>query len=147
MGINLSKYKTLSFSLSAAITGLAGALYAHQVAYISPEQFSLLVSIELITIVIIGGVGFLHGAVLGAAFIILLPQLMAILKDFLPAAIAGSGLQTMAFGVILIAFIIFEPMGIYGVWIKIRTWFELFPFYRKGMFRRQRNYMKTERLQ
>jgi branched-chain amino acid transport system permease protein len=47
---------------------------------------------------------------------------------------------------ILIAFILFEPMGIYGRWLKIRTWFELFPFYRKDMFKRQKSYLKTERL-
>ena len=74
IGINLAYYKTISFALSAALTGVGGALYAHKVGFISPEQFTLIQSIELVTIVIIGGVGSLHGAVLGAAFIILLPQ-------------------------------------------------------------------------
>ncbi len=147
MGVNLAKYKTLSFALSAGLTGIGGALYAHKVSFISPEQFTLLVSIELVTLVILGGVGSLHGAVLGAAFIIVLPQLIAIVKDYLPAAVAGAaGLQSTVFGLVLIGFIIFEPMGLYGRWLKIRTWFELFPFYRKGMFRRQKTYMKSERL-
>lgn len=147
MGVNLAKYKTLSFALSAALTGIGGALYAHKVSFISPEQFTLLVSIELVTLVILGGVGSLHGAVFGAAFIIVLPQLIAIAKDTLPAGMAGAaGLQSTVFGLVLIAFIIFEPMGLYGRWLKMRTWFELFPFYRKGMFRRQKTYMKSERL-
>lgn len=147
MGVNLAKYKTLSFALSAALTGIGGALYAHKVSFISPEQFTLLVSIELVTLVILGGVGSLHGAVFGAAFIIVLPQLIAIAKDYLPAGMAGAaGLQSTVFGLVLIAFIIFEPMGLYGRWLKMRTWFELFPFYRKGMFRRQKTYMKSERL-
>jgi branched-chain amino acid transport system permease protein len=147
MGVNLARYKTLSFALSAALTGVGGALYAHKVSFISPEQFTLLVSIELVTLVILGGVGSLHGAVFGAAFIIVLPQLIAIAKDYLPAAVAGAaGLQSTVFGLVLIGFIIFEPMGLYGRWLKIRTWFELFPFYRKGMFRRQKTYMKSERL-
>ena len=147
MGVNLARYKTLSFALSAALTGVGGALYAHKVSFISPEQFTLLVSIELVTLVILGGVGSLHGAVFGAAFIIVLPQLIAIVKDYLPAAVAGAaGLQSTVFGLVLIGFIIFEPMGLYGRWLKIRTWFELFPFYRKGMFRRQKTYMKSERL-
>lgn len=147
MGVNLARYKTLSFALSAALTGVGGALYAHKVSFISPEQFTLLVSIELVTLVILGGVGSLHGAVFGAAFIIVLPQLIAIVKDYLPAAVAGAaGLQSTVFGLVLIGFIIFEPMGLYGRWLKIRTWFELFPFYRKGMFRRQKSYMKSERL-
>ncbi|MSP96224.1 MAG: branched-chain amino acid ABC transporter permease [Betaproteobacteria bacterium] len=146
MGVNLAKYKTLSFAISAALTGIGGALYAHKVTFISPEQFTLLQSIELVTIVILGGVGFLHGAVLGAAFLIVLPQLISIAKDYLPGSIAGSGLQAIAFGLVLIGFIVFEPLGLYGRWLKVRTWFELFPFYRKGMFRRQKSYMKSERL-
>lgn len=146
MGVNLATYKTLSFALSAALTGIAGALYAHKVAFISPEQFTLLQSIELVIIVILGGVGFLHGAVLGAAFLIVLPQLISLAKDYLPSNVASSGLQAVAFGLVLIVFIIFEPLGLYGRWLKVRTWFELFPFYRRGMFRRQKSYMKSERL-
>jgi len=52
----------------------------------------------------------------------------------------------VVFGLILIGFIIFEPYGIYGRWLKIRTWFDVFPFYRRGTFRRQRNYLRSERL-
>ena len=146
MGVNLATYKTMSFALSAALTGIAGALYAHKVTFISPEQFTLIASIELVTIVILGGVGFLHGAVLGAAFLIVLPQLISLAKDYLPSNVAGSGLQAVVFGLVLIVFIIFEPLGLYGRWLKIRTWFELFPFYRRGMFKRQKSYMKSERL-
>ena len=146
MGVNPATYKTMSFALSAALTGIAGALYAHKVTFISPEQFTLIASIELVTIVILGGVGFIHGAVLGAAFLIVLPQLISIAKDYLPSNIAGSGLQAVVFGTVLIVFIIFEPLGLYGRWLKVRTWFELFPFYRRGMFRRQKSYMKSERL-
>jgi branched-chain amino acid transport system permease protein len=146
LGVNLAKYKTLSFAFSAALTGIGGALYAHKIAFISPEQFTLFQSIELITIVILGGIGFLHGAVLGAVFIIVLPQVLAIAKGWLPEGMAPGGLQAVVFGLILILFIIFEPLGLYGRWLKIRTYFELFPFYRRGMFRRQKSYMKSERL-
>ena len=146
MGVNLATYKTMSFALSAALTGIAGALYAHKVTFISPEQFTLIASIELVTIVILGGVGFIHGAVLGAGFLIVLPQLISLAKDYLPSNVAGAGLQSVVFGLVLIVFIIFEPLGLYGRWLKVRTWFELFPFYRRGMFRRQKSYMKSERL-
>jgi branched-chain amino acid transport system permease protein len=146
MGVNLAKYKTMSFAFSAALTGVGGALYAHKLAFISPEQFTLVQSIELITIVILGGIGFLHGAVLGSVFIIVLPQLISLAKDWLPEGTAPSGLQQVVFGLILILFIIFEPLGLYGRWLKIRTYFELFPFYRRGMFKRQKSYMKSERL-
>lgn len=146
MGVHLAKYKTIAFSFSAALTGIGGALYAHKLAFISPEQFTLFQSIELITIVILGGIGFLHGAVLGATFIIVLPQLISIAKGWLPEGAVPAGMQAVVFGVILILVIIFEPLGLYGRWLKIRTWFELFPFYRRGMFRRQKSYMKSERL-
>ena len=146
MGVNLATYKTMSFALSAGLTGIAGALYAHKISFISPEQFTLIASIELVTIVILGGVGFIHGAVLGAGFLIVLPQLISIAKDYLPSGVSGAGLQSVVFGLVLIVFIIFEPLGLYGRWLKVRTWFELFPFYRRGMFRRQKSYMKSERL-
>ena len=146
LGVNLARYKTLSFAFSAALTGVGGALYAHKLAFISPEQFTLFQSIELITIVILGGIGFLHGAVLGSVFIIALPQAISLAKDWLPEGTVPSGLQAVVFGLVLILFIIFEPLGLYGRWLKIRTYFELFPFYRRGMFRRQKSYMKSERL-
>src|SRR4029079_15289455 len=97
VGINLAYYKTMSFALSAALTGVGGALYAHKVGFISPEQFTLIQSIELVTIVIIGGVGSLHGAVLGAAFIITLPQAISIAKDSLAAAGLPTGGVSVAF--------------------------------------------------
>jgi branched-chain amino acid transport system permease protein len=146
MGINLARYKTMSFALSAALTGVGGALYAHKVGFISPEQFTLVQSIELVTIVIIGGVGSLHGAVLGAAFIIMLPQGISIAKGWLPDTVPQAGLQSVVFGLILVGFIIFEPYGLYGRWLKIRTYFDVFPFYRRGTFRRQRSYLRSERL-
>ena len=147
MGIHLAKYKTISFAISAALTGIAGALYGHKLQFITPEQFNLLVSIEMTTLVFIGGLGSFHGAVFGAIFIISLPQVIVLLKDYLPAAIGQqTGLQPTIFGLILIGFLIFEPLGIYGRWVKIRTYFALFPFYRRGMFRRQKTYMKSDRL-
>ena len=146
LGVNLARYKTMSFALSAALTGVGGALYAHKVGFISPEQFTLVQSIELVTIVIMGGVGSLHGAVLGAAFIIMLPQGISIAKGWLPDAIPQAGLQSVVFGLILVGFIIFEPYGLYGRWLKIRAYFDVFPFYRRGTFRRQRSYLRSERL-
>jgi branched-chain amino acid transport system permease protein len=147
MGVNLARYKTMSFAISAAITGLAGALYAHQIKFISPEQFTLFVSIEFLMMVVIGGMGSLHGAVFGAIFIIVLPQMIALSKDFLPAIVAEqTGLKTTIFGLIMIFFVLFEPLGIYGRWVKIRTYFSLFPMYKKDMFKRQKAYQKSERV-
>ena len=147
MGIHLARYKTIAFALSAAITGIAGALYAHKLRFISPEQFTFLQSIELLIILVVGGIGSIYGAIFGAAFWIAVQQFIVLAKDWLPPAIGQqTGLQPTVFGLILIAFVLFEPMGLYGRWLKIRTFFQLFPFYRKGLFRRQKSYMKSERL-
>ena len=114
---------------------------------LSPEQFSIVQSIDLLLLVVIGGLGSVHGAFLGAIFIITMPQLISLSKDFLPAAIGqATGLQAVVFGAVLIAFVLFEPLGMYGRWLKIRTYLELFPLYRQGMFKRQRSFQKSERV-
>lgn len=147
MGVNLARYKTLSFALSAALAGIGGALYAHKLQFISPDQFNIIQSVDLLLMVVIGGLGSVHGAFLGAAFLISMPQLIALSKDYLPEAIGQApGLQSVVYGAVLIAFVLFEPLGLYGRWLKVRTWLELFPFYRKGMFKRQKSFQKSDRL-
>ncbi len=147
MGIHLARYKSLSFAISAALAGLGGALYAHKMQFISPDQFSIVQSVDLLLMVVIGGLGSMHGAFFGAAFLIGMPQLIALVKDYLPTAIGqASGLQGVVYGLVLIAFVMLEPMGLYGRWLKVRTWLELYPFYRRGMFRRQKSFQKSERL-
>ncbi|MEO8296882.1 MAG: branched-chain amino acid ABC transporter permease [Burkholderiales bacterium] len=147
MGVNLARYKTRSFAISAGMTGLAGVLYAHQIKFLGPDQFTLLVSIEFLMMIVIGGMGSLHGAVLGAVFVIALPEVINLAKGVLPAYIAEqTGLNATVFGVVTVLFVLLEPRGLYGRWVKIRTWFSLFPAYRKGMFKRQKSYTKSERL-
>jgi branched-chain amino acid transport system permease protein len=147
MGINLARYKTMSFAISAALAGVAGALYAHKLRFISPEQFNILQSIDLLLMVVIGGLGSVHGAFLGAIFLISMPQLIALSKDHLPTFIGQApGLQGLVYGLVLIGFVLFEPMGLYGRWLKIRTYLQSFPFYRKGMFKRQKSFQKSDRL-
>jgi hypothetical protein len=81
--------------------------------------------------IVIGGLGSVHGAFLGAMFLISMPQLIALGKDYLPEAIGQApGLQAVVYGLVLIAFVLFEPLGLYGRWLKVRTWLQLFPFYR-----------------
>ena len=147
MGIHLARYKTLSFSLSAALAGIGGALYAHKLQFISPDQFNILQSIDLLLMIVIGGLGSVHGAFLGAIFLISMPQLISLGKDWLPDSIGQSpGLQAVVYGAVLIAFVLFEPMGLYGRWLKVRTWLQMFPFYRKGLFKRQKSFQKSDRL-
>jgi branched-chain amino acid transport system permease protein len=97
--------------------------------------------------IVIGGLGSVHGAFLGAIFLITMPQLISMVKDYLPAVVGQApGLQGLVYGLVLIAFVLFEPMGLYGRWLKVRTYFEMFPFYRKGMFKRQKSFQKSDRL-
>jgi branched-chain amino acid transport system permease protein len=170
MGIDLARYKVKSFAISAAITGLAGTLYAHKLSFISPEMFTLLLSIEFIMVIIIGGAFGLHGAILGAIFIVMVDPLLTMLKDDVPGYIAslsrgfGSsqeaarhlqdrlyaifsapGLKGAIYGLIIILFVLFEPLGLYGRWLKLKLYFQLFPLYKRATFRRQKTYVKSER--
>ena len=87
-------------------------------------------------------------AVIGYGSTGLLPQAIAIAKDHLPPAIGEMpGLEPGLFGVIMVLFIIFEPMGLYGRWVKLKLFFQMFPLYRKATFKRQKTYLKTERVQ
>ena len=147
MGINLARTKTLAFALSAAFTGLAGGLFAHRLSYLAPDAFTLITSIQLLLMVVVGGVGSLHGVIFGAIFIGLLPQGIAIFRDAAPVAIAQiPGLEPAIFGLILILFLIYEPLGLYGRWRKIRLFFEEFPLYRRATYKRQKAFLRTERL-
>jgi branched-chain amino acid transport system permease protein len=147
LGINVAKTKTLAFGLSCGITGLAGALMGHFLGFFNYEAFSIFISINLLLVVTIGGLGFIQGAFLGAILITAVPQFLSIMRDVSGVDTSGyPGLETVVFALILIGFIIYEPMGLYGRWLKTRTFFDLFPLYRRDMFRRQKSYLKTERM-
>src|SRR5436305_10475119 len=170
MGINVSLYKVKSFAISAAIAGFAGCLFAHKLSFISPEMFTLQLSIEFIIVIIIGGAFSLHGAVLGAIFVVMVDPFLTFLKDDMPAALASAaaafgasaqqashiqdsvapfasanGLKGAIYGIIIILFVLFEPLGLYGRWLKIKLFFQLFPLYKRASFKRQKIYVKSER--
>ncbi|MDA0791135.1 MAG: branched-chain amino acid ABC transporter permease [Proteobacteria bacterium] len=147
VGIHLAYTKTLAFAISAGFTGLAGSLLAHRIGYLAPDSFTLITSIQLLIMVVVGGLGSLHGVIFGAIFIGFLPQAIALGRDTLPASIAQiPGLEPGIFGLILVLFLIYEPLGIYGRWVKVRSYFEQFPLYRKATHRRQKSYLRTERM-
>ncbi len=147
MGINVALYKTIAFAISAGITGLAGALFAHYVNFLAPDSFDILLSVQFLTIVFVGGIGSLHGVIFGALFVRLLPQAIAIARDYLPGQIAHMpGLEPSIFGLILVLVILFEPAGIYGRWLKTKAFFQTFPLHRRAAFRRQRTYTRSERV-
>jgi len=147
LGINVEWVKIQSFGVSAAITGLAGILLAHHLTYLSPEVFGVLESLKLMLMIVVGGLGSILGAIFGAILVSVLPILISFLKDVLPPVIGQqAGLEPLLFGLIIVLFILFEPLGIYGRWVKLRFFFESFPYYRKSSFVRQKSYLKTERM-
>lgn len=137
MGINLTKYRTLSFGLAAFFAGVGGALYAHYNQVVSNEGFGIDRSIIFLAMIIIGGIGSIMGTLLGTAFMVLLPESM----EWLSAALSGSVidqalglknniafLREMAIGVIIIIFLIFEPDGLAHRWRQIKAYWKLYPF-------------------
>jgi len=116
-GIGLARYKTLAFVLSAGIAGLAGALYGPLVGYITPESFNLLLSIKFLLMIIVGGLGFLPGALLGAGFITGLDLVLATFRAW----------SQLAFGAVVIAVMMLEPAGLYGRWLKIKRFWKTWP--------------------
>lgn len=147
LGVNVEWVKIQSFGVSAAITGLAGALLAHHLTYLAPDVFGVLESLKLMLMIVVGGLGSILGAILGAVFISILPVALSFLKDVLPPSVGQTaGLEPLLFGLIIVLVIVFEPLGIYGRWMKLRFFFETFPYYRKSSFVRQKTYLKTERM-
>jgi branched-chain amino acid transport system permease protein len=168
IGINLAFYKVVAFGYSAAMMGVAGALFAHKVGFLAPDIFTVLLSIQFLLMVVVGGLGSLHGAIFGAIFVALLPVAISTMRDSAPDwlgqvfsvfgkevgfAVSAAvdrfvkqpGLEPGIFGLILVLFILFEPQGIYGRWMKIKLYFSLFPLYKQATFKRQKSYMKSER--
>lgn len=136
-GINLSLYKLISFFISAIFAGLAGALFAHTMRFISTDHFDILLSIYFIIMVLVGGTSSIYGAVMGTLFIVSLDFLIVPqFKDWLVAfaSIEASDIQSLIFGLIMFLFIIFQPTGLYGMWLKMRIYWKLFPFNPKKRF-------------
>lgn len=135
MGVNLLRTKTLAFVLSSAYAGVAGCLFAILIGRVAPEQWNILMAINLLAIVVIGGVATITGTLIGAAFVVLLPRLLEWLAPWLPFVSTGSGglitvfqLESILFGALIVLFLILEPRGLFGLWHRIRTYFTTWPF-------------------
>lgn len=133
MGIGLFRYKLMAFAISSFYAGVAGALWAYYTTIITVENFTIMVSIQYLSMVIIGGLGSVLGGVFGATFLILLPEVLQFISDFgsdfYPAIsqIVGS-LKEMAFGLVIILFLLFEPEGLVRRWKLTKAYWKLWPF-------------------
>lgn len=147
LGISTGAVKAAAFGISAAFAAVSGALLGHTLGYISPEAFDFVISLQLLLMIVVGGLGSLRGAVAGAAMVGYLPQAIAVLKSYLPYQIADApALEAGLFGLILTLVILFEPTGLVGRWDKIKLYFQAMPTYRADTFRRRRVYARTEHL-
>ncbi|WP_454454884.1 branched-chain amino acid ABC transporter permease [Thauera phenylacetica] len=114
-GIDTDTAKMQAFVVGGALSGLAGGLYAHWIGFISPEQFGLVFSFELLMLAFIGGARRIAGAAWGALVIVAIPPLISLLRDRLPGDWArASGLELLLFGAVIVAVVLLRPAGLAG---------------------------------
>ena len=134
MGVNLTKYKVMAFAIGSFYAGVAGGLYAYLMHYIHPEHFTFLLSVQYLAMIIVGGLGSILGSVFGAVFITIIPEFIKGLADLLTLAIPAlqdkydDGWNIAAFGLLIMLFLIFEPKGLFGIWIRVKTCFKNWPY-------------------
>lgn len=138
MGIPLARYKMIAFVISSFYAGVTGALLFAVIGRLQPESFNLLMSIEYIAMVLIGGVATVSGSIMGAVFITFLPKIVSwmaglwifgfISDSAVGGLVTAAQFETILFGTLIVVFLIFEPLGLYGIWIRIRNYWKAFPF-------------------
>jgi branched-chain amino acid transport system permease protein len=133
MGIDITRAKVTAFAVSSAYIGLAGALTAHYTETVTWERFTIDVSIAYLAMIIVGGLGSVAGAVYGAAFIMLLPPLLAELADALRASVPIladqlPAVQAATFGLVIVLFLLFEPRGLDRIWRRAKDYVRFWPF-------------------
>lgn len=137
VGVPLGRYKTAAFALSSGLAAMAGALYGAYQEFVSPDEWTLFLSIQYIAIIIVGGVGTIFGAVLGALFLGGLPALIEEYSDSIPGVATTAGdegfisvfsLNQAIFGLLIVLFLVFEPRGLAAIWLRIKAYFKAWPF-------------------
>lgn len=134
LGIEIGKYRLLSFLISSFYAGIAGALWAFYAQVISPEQFSLELSILYLSMIIIGGFGTILGSIYGAIFVVLVPEVLSNLSvelnrimsvDISNYLVIGNN---AIFGFLIIIFLIYKPEGLRKFWDDTKSYFKLWPY-------------------
>ncbi len=122
-GVNTTYYKLLAFALAALFAGIAGGLYAHQIGVIAPSRFDFNRSVEILMMVVLGGMGSITGAIISAAFLTALPELLRsagkLLSNVLPGAMTGffnnfDQYRMLIYSVLLVLVMLFRPRGLLG---------------------------------
>jgi branched-chain amino acid transport system permease protein len=133
MGVSLYRYKLLAFVISSAYAGVAGGLMAHHSRILFPDAFSLLVAIDYLAMIIIGGLGSILGCIFGAIFMTLLPEVLKLgatsLTGVYPNAFGViASARDIVFGFAVIFFLMYEPQGLARIWVRIRSYWKLWPY-------------------
>jgi branched-chain amino acid transport system permease protein len=133
MGVSLYRYKLLAFVISSAYAGVAGGLMAHHSRILFPDAFSLLVAIDYLAMIIIGGLGSILGCIFGAIFMTLLPEVLKLgatsLTGVYPNAFGAiASARDIVFGFAVIFFLMYEPQGLARIWLRIRSYWKLWPY-------------------
>ncbi len=137
MGVPLLRTKVLAFGISSFYAGIAGGLLTVALGQVTPENWDLFLSVDFLAIILIGGIATISGSIIGAAFIILLPRFVERLADFVPfigGSVGDPGLitvfqlQIMLYGALIVLFLVLEPRGLFGLWLRVRNYWKAWPF-------------------
>lgn len=133
LGINIVWYKLLAFFVAGFMGGIAGAFWVSNTAAISPEHFPWFWSLWLVGVILIGGVGSIHGAIFGSIFMVVVMELLQwtvipLSENFPKLLIDFAYIKEMAFGLAICAFLIYEPNGLAYRWWQLKNYFNLWPF-------------------
>jgi branched-chain amino acid transport system permease protein len=133
MGVSLLRYKLLAFVVSSFYAGLAGGLMAHHSRILFPDAFTLLVAIDYLAMIIIGGMGSIIGSIFGAIFMTLLPEVLKLtatsLTGIYPQAFGAiASTRDIVFGLAVIFFLMYEPQGLARIWVRLRSYWQLWPY-------------------
>ncbi|OQY48648.1 MAG: branched-chain amino acid ABC transporter permease [Desulfobacteraceae bacterium 4572_87] len=133
LGINIVWYKLLAFFVAGFMAGVAGAFWVCNTAALSPEHFQWFLSLWLVGVILIGGVGSIQGAIFGSIFMVVVMEVLQLavipLSDYYPQLLMDFAyVKDMAFGLAICAFLIYEPNGIAYRWWQAKNYFNLWPF-------------------
>lgn len=133
MGVNIFQYKIWSFAISSFYAGVAGGLWTFYTTIITPEHFTIGVSIQYLSMIIIGGLGKVLGSIFGAVFMTILPESIKFVSDYLSQYYPNitqlfASIREGVFGLVIILFLMFEPEGLYRRWKLIKAYWKLWPF-------------------
>jgi len=141
LGVNLTYYKTLAFSISAFYAGIAGGLMAFMLGFINPSSFNFILSIYFLAFVIVGGLGTIFGSIMGGVvmtWLILtldkiqdLPYFGKLLMTVSENWMSVTGIHNVSsifLGLIIVLIVVFEPLGLYGFWIRTKIYWKTWPF-------------------